>query len=323
MTNPPPPLPLPQFPPHKSCTLCPLSSIATSVGIPLHILPESLPPSPTTPAILIVGQNPGHTEDRTGRPFIGPTGRLLRSVYIPGAYLHTLATIYVANTARCYHRDGEGPSAAHYKACRPYLLSDLLALSTLHPSHPLLILTLGAPATTHTYALLGRTKVTLTSSFKHQLSKFPLPSPSSGPQETRAHASSPRARQRPSMASRRTLAAHGEGELPDPVPQSPLPSSQLESQIPLLPSQETKGLKDLRGQGVRERIDPDIRIAPTEREGGLGCLVVSTFHPAAVLRTRNLIYSVEGHLRIALDYLTGRSPIPTAPTLSPFRYPLP
>lgn len=308
-------LPLPQllprqFPPDPSCVRCPLHTVARSVGIPTHLLPESRPPSPSTPAVLIIGQNPGHTEDRTGTPFVGPTGRLLRTVYVPGVHLHTLATIYVSNTARCYHRDGDGPKPAVYSACRSHLLPDLHLLASLHPLHPLLLITLGAPATTHTYALLGRPKVTLTSSFKHQLSAFPLPPISDRLPLSDTPAPSPRARR--SAKAVKPSQLPGQGERPDPVPKPPLPPLPTDSTRPVVP-----------GQTSLQAHERGSEYVPNGREGGPGCLVVSTYHPAAVLRSRNLIYAVEGHLRLAMDHLTGHTPAPSAPTIAPFRYPLP
>lgn len=166
------PLPLPQFPPNPSCTLCPLHKCARSVGIPTHIIPSSLPLSPSHPCVLFLGQNPGHTEDVFGTPFIGPSGQVLQNAYIDGIQLRTLASIFVSNTARCYHLQGDGPTNAHYKACRPHLLPDLHYLAS--HSSSLTVVTLGAPATTHLHALLGIPKVTLSSALTHQGRSIPL-----------------------------------------------------------------------------------------------------------------------------------------------------
>lgn len=168
-----PPLSLQQFPPHRDCTACPLHKCAKSVGIPTHLIPGSLPPSHETPAVLFLGQNPGFNEDREGVPFIGKSGTILQDAYIDGVQLRSLATLYVSNTARCYHLHGDGPSNSHYKACRPHLLPDLHTLLSLHSS--LTVMCLGAPATTHLHALLGIPKVTLTSSFSNQGRQVPLP----------------------------------------------------------------------------------------------------------------------------------------------------
>lgn len=220
------PLPLPQFPP-LTCTRCPLHSTATHVGIPTHLHHSCLPPSPTTPAVLIVGQNPGYLEDRLGIPFIGPTGNLLHTVYIAGISLPSLATIYLTNAARC--TSISDPPARTFSACSPHLLPDILSIArTCAP--PLHILCLGAPATRSVYALFSLSR-NLKSAFNSQA-----------------------------------------------VPQ------------------------DVEGSPV---------------------LLYATYHPAAILRSHNLIHAVSGHLQILLDHLTGHAPTPTTPTVVPPRSPRP
>ena len=75
------PLPI-LLPAHPSCTECELHSGARNPGVPSVHLPESLPFSRTTPVVAVLGMNPGLQEDRTNTPFVGPSGRLLRDVYL-------------------------------------------------------------------------------------------------------------------------------------------------------------------------------------------------------------------------------------------------
>lgn len=162
--------PLPVLPPTPSCTLCHLHTTASHIGIPLHRSPLSLPPSPSTPALLCIGQNPGYHEDKSGIPFIGPSGSLLHSVYLRGIHAFSLATIYFTNAARC--GPDPSPPTRCFKRCSPALISDILHIAPLHSS-PLFILTLGAPATTHTWSKLDPspttpTSMSLTESFHHQ-----------------------------------------------------------------------------------------------------------------------------------------------------------
>ena len=248
------PLALPQFPAHRECIGCELHTRAASVGIPTHYLPSSLSPSSSVPCVLFLGQNPGNTEDRQGTPFIGPTGQLLQSAYIAGIHLTSLASIFLSNTARCYHLHGESPTNAHYKACRPHLLPDLHHLASL--SSELIVVCLGAAATSHLHALLSVPKVTLTSSFSHQGRQISLP--------------------------------------PLPVDSSPL-SSDREGGSGAVPGRDDHS----DGRGISP---PCVR-------------VYTTFHPAACLRTHNLIHAVEGHLTLLLHHLTNRSPVPSTPTL--------
>jgi len=265
------PIPLAQLPSHPTCTLCPLHTVATHVGISTHYLPGSLPPSPSTPCVLFLGQNPGFNEDRVGTPFIGKSGQLLQHAYIDGIHLRTLASIFLANTARCYHLHGEGPTNSHYRACRPYLLPDLHHLSSISSS--LYVVCLGGPASTHLHALLGKKSATLTSCFQQQGTPYPLP-PLESPSET------------PKPNGKRKVRV-----LPTPDSTEPRPLPDLQTASPT----------------------PQGQVGPLHLHKTL--TTWATFHPAAVLRTGNLIHAVEGHLTLLLHRLTGRSPVPSTPHL--------
>lgn len=167
---------LPVFPRLSSCTSCSLHTRARSVGLPTCWVPSTLPPSPSTPALLFLGQNPGAQEDAAGLPFIGPSGRLLQDVYLEGIYLRSLASVFLANTCRCYHVDGDGPTNRHYVSCRPHLLPDLRLLTSLSSS--LTVVTLGAPAASHLHTLLGHPGTNLTSALSSQGRVHNLPSTS-------------------------------------------------------------------------------------------------------------------------------------------------
>ncbi|MFN7301326.1 MAG: uracil-DNA glycosylase family protein [Bacteroidota bacterium] len=172
------PIPLPQFPSHRpGCTLCPLHKTARHVGIGLHRLPDSLAPLPSSPALLVVGQNPGYWENACGTPFVGKSGQALQSVYLDAAKLHPSVTIYVTNTARCFHGNGDNVPNPVYRACSPYLLNDIKHLLASHCSLTLLLL--GGPAVTHTLKLLdpSQKKPTLKALLKRQGLQLPFPPP--------------------------------------------------------------------------------------------------------------------------------------------------
>ena len=158
--------PLPQLRRHNNCTECELHEEANHVGIPTIFLKGSLTPSPSTPAVLLLGQNPGFNEDKEGLPFVGPSGQLVKSVYIDGISLRTLASVYLGNVARCYTPTMDGPKAKHYRACIPYLEEDLCQIS--QTSSSITILTLGAPAATWLYKRLADEKMNLTKAFQQQ-----------------------------------------------------------------------------------------------------------------------------------------------------------
>lgn len=152
-----PQIPLPQFPSRPTCTLCTLHTFTPPGGhngVPTTLHPTSLPPAPLTPSVVFVGMNPGREESLRNAPFVGPSGRIVRDAFIPGTSLHTLATIYFANIARCYSPvtpTGNTITNAHYKTCRPFLLPDL----HLIPGRPLHLVALGADAARHLCALLN------------------------------------------------------------------------------------------------------------------------------------------------------------------------
>jgi uracil-DNA glycosylase family 4 len=150
------PIALAQFPPRSTCTVCKLHSEARSVGIALHHLPYSLSRRPENPPLLLVGQNPGFNENQAGIPFIGKSGEVVAKAYVKGASLHLGSCAYVSNVARCY--SATEPTNSHYKACRPYLLTDMQDLARFHSSPVLHVLCLGAVASSHVTALLTGSK---------------------------------------------------------------------------------------------------------------------------------------------------------------------
>ena len=101
--------------------------------------------------VMLVGEQPGDVEDRTGRPFAGPAGKLLdraleeagidrRQVYVTNAVKH------FKFTRRGKLRLHKKPSAEEVRACRPWLDGELEAVS------PRVLVCLGATAA---QALLG------------------------------------------------------------------------------------------------------------------------------------------------------------------------
>jgi len=123
--------PLPHFPAHPDCTLCPLHEAAHTPGIATTYLQQSLFPDrePVPPAVVFIGMNPGVQEDKEGAPFVGPSGDILRQ-YIDGLSLLTRTTIYLTNTVRCGPHNKFPKSCI--KACLPYTLADLSKIFSRH-----------------------------------------------------------------------------------------------------------------------------------------------------------------------------------------------
>jgi DNA polymerase len=101
---------------------------------------------------MLVGEQPGDAEDETGRPFVGPAGRLLREL-LAEAGVDEKQT-YVTNAVKHFKFKERGTRRIHDKpgwteirACDVWLR---LELATVQPS---LLVCLGATAT---QALLGK-----------------------------------------------------------------------------------------------------------------------------------------------------------------------
>jgi uracil-DNA glycosylase family protein len=108
----------------EACTACPLYRHATQT-----VFGEGDPHA----AIVLVGEQPGDEEDRAGRPFVGPAGRLLdraltragldrSALYVTNAVKHFKWTKDKAGGKRRIH---ERPSPDEVEACRPWLEQEL------------------------------------------------------------------------------------------------------------------------------------------------------------------------------------------------------
>jgi uracil-DNA glycosylase len=95
--------------------------------------------------ILIIGEQPGDREDRVGRPFVGPAGKLLdRALEDAGI---ARADMYVTNAVKHFKWEPVGKRRLHKKpspreiaACRPWLEAEIRLV------RPTTIICLGATA---------------------------------------------------------------------------------------------------------------------------------------------------------------------------------
>jgi uracil-DNA glycosylase len=102
--------------------------------------------------VMFVGEQPGDQEDRAGRPFVGPAGRLLDDA-LAEAGIDRDAT-YVTNAVKHFKWQARGKRRIHQKpnwtemsACRPWLEAELELVK------PRVLVLLGASAA---QTLLGR-----------------------------------------------------------------------------------------------------------------------------------------------------------------------
>lgn len=96
-------------------------------------------------AIMMVGEQPGDQEDKQGRPFVGPAGKLLDKC-LQEAEIDR-RKVYVTNVVKHFRWEPRGklrihkkPSMKEIHACRPWLDAELEAV------RPELIVCLGATA---------------------------------------------------------------------------------------------------------------------------------------------------------------------------------
>jgi uracil-DNA glycosylase len=125
------------------CRRCPLWQLGTQT-----VFGEG-----ETGGMMLVGEQPGDVEDKAGRPFVGPAGRLLRELLEEAEIAEE--DVYVTNAVKHFkwrpkgkRRIHDKPSWSEIRACSHWLDLELEAVQ------PALVVCLGATAT---QTLLGRT----------------------------------------------------------------------------------------------------------------------------------------------------------------------
>jgi DNA polymerase len=95
--------------------------------------------------VMLVGEQPGDREDKEGRPFVGPAGRLLDRALAEAGIERSDA--YVTNAVKHFKWEARGkrrihqaPSAREVAACRPWLEAELAVV------RPEVLVLLGATA---------------------------------------------------------------------------------------------------------------------------------------------------------------------------------
>jgi uracil-DNA glycosylase family protein len=107
---------------------------------------------PESARVVLVGEQPGDQEDRQGRPFVGPAGKLLDRALADAGL--DRSKIYVTNAVKHFKFEERGKRRIHKKpaisevnACKPWLEAEIQLLK------PKAIVCLGAIAT---LAVLGK-----------------------------------------------------------------------------------------------------------------------------------------------------------------------
>jgi uracil-DNA glycosylase family 4 len=125
----------------RECTRCDLHEECKTVCIPTtsHGVPAC-----RSRAILIIGEAPGGVEDLKDRPFVGPSGHILRKLYIEFFKLAERTDVYCANAARCRPPGNRTPNKTQLRACHGFLLADVVQLQREY--NEVLVLVVGGPA---------------------------------------------------------------------------------------------------------------------------------------------------------------------------------
>lgn len=95
--------------------------------------------------VMLVGEVPGDQEDRAGRPFVGPAGKLLDKALVAAGIDRD--RVYVTNAVKHFkftrvgkRRIHKTPTRTEVVACRPWLIAELTAVQ------PEVVVLLGATA---------------------------------------------------------------------------------------------------------------------------------------------------------------------------------
>src|SRR2546428_7421260 len=75
---------------------------------------------------MVVGMNPGEQEDKYGRPFIGPAGRLLDSLFAEVGL--DRRSLYITNAVKGRTPANREPTLKELKGCRGYLIEEFQAV---------------------------------------------------------------------------------------------------------------------------------------------------------------------------------------------------
>lgn len=110
---------------------------------PLHKTRKKPVPGegPANAKIVIVGEAPGAQEDATGRPFVGPAGKLLdKALQQNGIHRDE---VFITNVVKCRPPGNRVPRHDEARACLPYLVDQLRAIK------PKLVIALGSTASNY------------------------------------------------------------------------------------------------------------------------------------------------------------------------------
>lgn len=100
------------------CTRCGLAATRTHI-----VFGEGNPEA----RVMFIGEAPGAVEDETGRPFVGPAGRLLTDI-IEKAMGLSRSEVYIANILKCRPPGNRDPQPDEVEQCIGVLRQQIVAI---------------------------------------------------------------------------------------------------------------------------------------------------------------------------------------------------
>jgi len=78
---------------------------------------------PCPAQIMLIGQAPGRSEDKTGRPFIGRAGKFLDEMLTEAAIKRS--ECFITSAVKCFPPSNRAPKTDEINSCKPYLYEQL------------------------------------------------------------------------------------------------------------------------------------------------------------------------------------------------------
>ena len=94
---------------------------------------------PLKPVVMVIGEGPGHDEDMSGEPFVGPAGKLLDKE-LAAIHLSRHTNTFIANIVKCRPPNNRTPLPEEAAACSSFLEAQIFVLK------PKMILCAGSTA---------------------------------------------------------------------------------------------------------------------------------------------------------------------------------
>ena len=101
----------------RVCVKCPLHETRT------HAVPGE---GPVGAAVFFLGEAPGGREDKLGRPFVGPSGRLLESLLETAGLAR--AEVYITSCVKCRPPNNRTPHTGELDTCQQAWLNRQIEL---------------------------------------------------------------------------------------------------------------------------------------------------------------------------------------------------